>query len=304
MSEIKQISFKFTGGINQDNDPQSTSPDTAYKLFNIKMQNLDGSTVNALVNEKGNEQIPIIYKEFTRDQDTDQEPEIPIEEIQDAGIEGDIIGVIQCGINTVVVFTYYKKDGIDTNEIIKLEYDPTQLYIKATKMFIGDLNVQDNNNISGIFIYENSELQKIYWVDGINQLRYLNISDSNPLIKDSYITDPNLLNSNPSFKINHKIEVERIEGGGKFQAGVIQWAFTYYNKYGAETGIVDMTPLYYIAHEHRGGKADEIIGCSYKIRIINPDTDFDYLRLYSIQRTALNGTPVVKIVNNYKLKNS
>ena len=41
-----------------------------------------------------------------------------------------------------------------------------------------------------------------------------------------------------------------------------------------------------------------------KISITNPDTSFDYLRLYSIQRTSLNGTPIVKIVGDYKLKNT
>jgi len=63
-----------------------------------------------------------------------------------------------------------------------------------------------------------------------------------------------------------------------------------------------MTPLYYIGEEHRGLMADETVGCSYEVTIKNPDTSFDYIRLYSIMRTSLNGQPIVRIVKDIKLK--
>lgn len=333
MNEIKQASFKFTGGINQDNDPQSIPTDTAYRLFNMKMQNLNGSTMFALVNEKGNSLVPITYtddekitpplkKEIVIDEYTGEEQEIvtPFK-----GIRGEVLGTIECGTDKAILFTYEFNDNAGlVYRIIRLIYKYDDQHIEAKTLFYGDLGIVTPSeeyeskeefidraieklksvHISGLFCYENSSIQKIYWTDGENQLRYLNIAEENPLLQgDSYITDVNLLNSNPSFRIDHKIQVTRIDGGGKFQSGVIQWAFTYFNKYGAETGIVDITPLYYITKFNRGGKADEIIGCSYKISIINPDTSFDYLRLYSIQRTSLNGTPIVKIVGDYKLKN-
>ena len=333
MNEIKQASFKFTGGINQDNDPQSIPTDTAYRLFNMKMQNLNGSTMFALVNEKGNSLVPITYtddekitppikKEIVIDEYTGEEQEIvtPFK-----GIRGEVLGTIECGTDKAILFTYeFNDNAVLVYRIIRLIYKYDDQHIEAKTLFYGDLGIVTPSeeyeskeefidraieklksvHISGLFCYENSSIQKIYWTDGENQLRYLNIAESNPLLQgDSYITDVNLLNSNPSFRIDHKIQVTRIDGGGKFQSGVIQWAFTYFNKYGAETGIVDITPLYYITKFNRGGKTDEIIGCSYKISIINPDTSFDYLRLYSIQRTSLNGTPIVKIVGDYKLKN-
>ena len=45
--------------------------------------------------------------------------------------------------------------------------------------------------------------------------------------------------------------------------------------------------------------------CSYLQRQINEEKKdylYNYLRLYSIQRTSLNGTPLVKIVKDIKLK--
>lgn len=204
----------------------------------------------------------------------------------------------------VVLFTYV--DGT-SNYIYKLLYDTENDYIRVKIVASGNLGIPETHTtdgkiikteISGIFSYEHSELQKIYWVDGVNQLRYLNIADSNTNLP---ITEANKLNSSPTFKMNHHLEVERINGGGVFTSGVVQYAFTYFNKYGAETNIVDMTPLYYISEETRGVREDETVGCSFKVTIKNPDTSFDYARIYSIQRFAINGDPVVKIVGDIKL---
>lgn len=291
---LQQYNYKIFKGMNQDIDIQSSSSDTAFRLFNIKNQNLDNSSSNNLTNEKGNSLVSLV------DYNTKKETKI----------DGLILGIIQCTADMVVLFTYVSDNY---NVIYKLKYDSENDRILVKIVAHGDfgihathkkevdpLNIETvNTEVSGIFSYEHSELQKIYWVDGINQLRYLNIADSN---KELPITDVNKLNSSPVFKMNHHIEVEKVTGGGLFQSGVIQYAFTYFNKYGAETNIVDMTPLYYIGEDTRGVREDEVVGCSYKVTIKNPDTSFDFIRLYSIQRTAINSTPVVKIVGDIKLK--
>ena len=275
--------------MNQDIDIQSSSPDTAFRLFNIKNQTLDNSSSNNLTNEKGNTELQVVN--YITEEAT--------------SIAGKILGIIQCTADTVVIFTYV--DNF-TNVIYKLQYDSVNDRIKAKIVAQGDFGIPlsyeregktIDTEVSGIFSYEHSELQKVYWVDGVNQLRYLNIADSNESLP---ITEENKLNSSPTFAMNHHIEVERIVGGGVFQSGVVQYAFTYFNKYGAETNIVDMTPLYYISEDTKGVREDEVVGCSFKVTIKNPDTSFDYIRLYSIQRTALNGEPIVKIVGDLKLK--
>ena len=288
MALLQQQNFKIIKGMNQDIDIQTSSPDTAFRLFNIKNQTLDGASSFNLTNEKGNSQVRLV------DYST----------LQDVSISGIIVGVIQCTANMIVLFTYI--DEL-TNYIYKLLYDAENNYIRVKTVAYGNFGISASHiadgkiiktEISGIFSYEHSELQKVYWVDGVNQLRYLNIADSNVSLP---ITESNKLNSSPSFKVNHHLEVERVNGGGIFTSGVIQYAFTYFNKYGAETNIVDMTPLYYISEENRGVREDETVGCSFKVTINNPDTSFDYARIYSIQRTSLNGTPIVKIVGDIKL---
>lgn len=314
---FEQLHYKIVKGMNQDVDIQTSSPDTAFRLFNIKNQTLDSANSNNLTNEKGNSIIPLKKEK----QPSLQEQELEnYEHLEDTNINGTILGIIQCTANVAVLFTYeeYIEDEKKKvrNIIYKLVYgtykdsndDSIKECIRVKEVAKGNFGIplvhtvdgkDVNTEISGIFSYEHSELQKIYWVDGVNQLRYLNIADSND--KNFPITDVNKLNSSPSLKMDHHLEVERISGGGIFTSGVIQYAFTYFNKYGAETNIVDMTPLLYISEDTRGVREDETVGCSFKITIKNPDTSFDYARVYSIQRFSLNGNPVVKIVGDIKL---
>lgn len=284
MAKVGQLQFKITKGINQDADVQTAQANQAFRLLNIKSQSTDPSSIGDLTNEKGNTKISIL-------DDSDK----------DFIISDTIVGLIQCTDSIVVVFTYSynRKTRVRNNKIIKITYEDREnqdAILRAKVLAEGDLNIGKKNEISGIFIYENSEIQKIYWVDGINELRYLNIAKDNEII-----TDANKLSSKPNFNLGHKITVERQIGGGSFSAGIVQYAFTYFNKYGAETNIVDITPLYYIGETNRGLAADEVTNCSFKVTVTNPDTSFEYLRVYSIQRTSINGTPVVSIVGDIKL---
>lgn len=282
---LKQYAVKITKGMNQDSSMQVPSPDTAYKLLNIKNQILDSNSSEVLVNEKGTLYISLYFNRTLKKQ-----------------ITGDILGVVECSDTCIVVFV---KESDTVNVIYKVSLDNAD-NVNVTAIAKGDFKF--GSNIKGIFCYENSELQKVYWVDGVNQLRYINIADSNIYHESSNltgklpITSEIYMNSSPEFNLNHSITVERIAGGGIFTAGVIQYAFTYYMKYGAETSIVDMTPLYYIGETDRGIEADDTVGCSFRVTINNPDYRFDYIRLYSIQRTSINGTPIVKIVKDIALK--
>ena len=271
MAVLRQQNFKIVNGMNQDTEIQASRPDTAYRLLNIKNQVIDGVLQEALVNEKG---TSLAFE---------------------SGISGTVKGYIQCTPNIIVLFV--SNGSVDS--IYKIEKDGASF--TKTKMAEGDFKF--GSLIQGVFCYENSNIQKVYWVDGVNQLRYINIADfaKGEGSNITHITDSFFLDTSPAARFNHHITVERLSGGGTFTAGVVQYAFTYYIKNGPETGIIDTTPLYQIAEPDRGVDNDATVGCSFKVNIQNPDLRFDYIRLYSIQRNSLNGTPVVRIVRNIKL---
>lgn len=57
---MQQLQYKITKGMNQDVDIQTASPDTAFRLFNIKNQTLDSANSSNLTNEKGNSEIKLV----------------------------------------------------------------------------------------------------------------------------------------------------------------------------------------------------------------------------------------------------
>jgi hypothetical protein len=95
-------------------------------------------------------------------------------------------------------------------------------------------------------------------------------------------------------QLNEVITVVRNDlASGLFSSGVIQYAFTYYNKYGQESNIFYTTPLQYISFSNRGASPEDKVSNSFTITIKDPDSRFDYVRVYSIHRASIDATPNV-----------
>ena len=51
-------------------------------------------------------------------------------------------------------------------------------YITSYLLYEGDLNFDVNNPIDAIGYYESEEVQKVYWVDGLNTNRFINVANN------------------------------------------------------------------------------------------------------------------------------
>ena len=251
-----------------------------YNAKNIRLTPRGDDTMFAITNERGTKEIGVT-------------------------IEGTYLG--HCLLNEyLVVFTKISSVVDCITRIDLSKADETNVSNALVVLFKGDLEFDTSNPIETLGYYENENIQKVYWTDGENQPRVINIADSriesrsgstdySPFSKDSFdfITK---LALNEHILIN-----KQTTGEGVFNAGVIQYAFTYYNKYGQESNIFYTSPLMYISHKDRGGRPDEKVGNSFKIDIYNVDHNFDYLRIYSIQRTSIDATPICKRVCDIKV---
>lgn len=198
--------------------------------------------------------------------------------------------------NNLVLFTH-EDDGFDY--IISLQYDKTKGFVGKTH-YIGNLNFSTEHPIETLPYYESELVQKVYWVDGVNQPRVINIVSDN--IVERLDTQ---FDFNPTItEFPYVTITKEYSGVGLFPAGVIQYFISYYNKYGAETGIVWSSDLQYITEYNRAASPDEMVVCSFKIDISNVDTTYDYARVYSMQRTSLNTTPICRIVGDININNS
>lgn len=264
----KQAIFK-TKGMQRDLSSSAFSSEYAYENKNVRVMPTDESTLLSLINEKGNKSIDIIGID---------------------SIEGIPVG--QCILNNELILftsgnTEDKKDCI-----YKLWFNNNEL--NGNLLYKGNLNFNYKNPIEAISFYENDSIRKVYWTDGLNQPRVINIAASSDIISK---WDNNSFDFVRKLKLQEDVEINRdLVSGGTFAPGVIQYFFTYFNKYGQESNIFYTSPLFYISYNNRGASPEDNVGNSFSINISGADTSFDYIRVYSIHRTSLNATPECKIV--------
>ena len=161
-------------------------------------------------------------------------------------------------------------------------------------LYKGELGFDPYHPIECVTYYENEAIQKVYWTDGLNQPRMINIQS-----EVSFETDGSF--SFDFFKeinLDAVVDISWVNESGLFTAGTIQYALTYVSFYGSESNIFYSSPLYYCTELDRGGSPDpETCIGAFRITMKNLDSHFRNVRIYSIYRSSVNSTPVVKIVS-------
>lgn len=271
----KKVGFK-TKGMNQDLSVSAFNPEFSFENINLRLSTNEGNTLMSWVNEKGT---------------------TPIELSDINSIQGTVIGTAVIN-HKLVLFT--TDNSID--RIYKLVFNDDKSALLGELKYEGKLGFSTNAPLETQVSYESDTIEKVYWTDGVNQPRVINIcADYTNYfnLQDGY----NPFDFVPRLQLNEEVHVKKILGGnGMFAPGVIQYAFTYYNKYGQESNIFYTSPLLYISHADRGASPEDKVDNAFKITVNNVDKHFDYLRIYSIQRTSINGTPIVKRIQDIEVK--
>ena len=253
-------------GMTRDLTVSKFNPEFAYECKNIRITARDNSTLLTVTNERGNSELSILTSNGN-----------PLQ------VLGTLIGYNVLN-NYVTLFTTGDKD-----RIYRLENKQT--YYEGKLLYEGNLNFNVNNPIENISVYENDNIQKVYWIDGLNQSRVINI------VADSTVSgswNDSSFDFVQDLELKETVTVVRDDlASGSFSSGVIQYAFTYYNKYGQESNIFYTSPIQYISFASRGASPEEKVSNSFTITIANPDTRFDYIRVYSIHRASIDATPNV-----------
>lgn len=273
-------------GMYRDTALSKFSSEFAYDAHNIRITARDNETLLSVTNERGTRQVSL-----TQD------------------VSGTVIGY--CVINDyVILFTISEETGCAIYRInmkqtnANGQYQTDALYIDAANRL--KFNVE--YPIETLGMYENENIQKVYWVDGINQPRVINIvkdqlqQKSVDTVREEYLLVSTPFDFIPELQLKESVIVTKeADSTGLFGAGCIQYAITYYNKYGQESNIAYVTPIYYTSFNKRAAAPDEHVGNAFRINIQNVDTNFEYLRIYSIFRTSLNTQPTVRRVTDIQL---
>lgn len=295
-----QIDNHIFKGLKRGTHQIKQDPEYLWDAHNIRLTRRDDDTLLSITNEKGTSE-PLL------------------------NFDGEYVGHCVLG-KYLIVFTA-EDDG--TSFIYRVNKVDTG-YI-AIILYKGDLGLSPNNPIETLSLYETDLVQKVYWIDIEHQPRVINITypelkfpedsyakvmqngvilsepraNTDSIIEQelSYLDEKGLLMKSNSFdfiralSLNEEVVVNRVNSVGMFSPGTIQYAFTYYNKYDAESNIFYTTPIQYISFNDRAGNGEEKVSCGFNISISNLDK-FDYVRVYSIHRSSIDSIPEVKLLTD------
>lgn len=275
---MKQDMHVFQG-MRRDNHPIRQESKFLWEAHNIRFTARDDNTLLSMTNERGTKLI-------------------------DVTIQGQYVGHCVLGEYLVVFTRYVNSDNTKTNHIYRVsKVDDTW---SSTKIYDGELNMEPTHPAQTLGIHEGELVQKVYWVDGVNQPRSINIV-ADKLLEKNLSTDMKEIYPEGCFdftqelQLKEEVTVTREEGGGSFSPGTIQYAFSYYNRYGQESNLFYTTELFNTSFVTRGGSPEDVVANTFHIKVDNLETSFQYLRIYSIHRTSLDATPTVKIVTDIEI---
>ena len=266
-------------GMSRDSAVSRQNPNLVYDAKNIRITTKDGNnSLLSVTNEKGTSSVTV------------------------SGIKGSLVGYAILN-DYLILFTHQDSpaSGEYKDYIFRLTMPDAGATVAVNSIhtvFQGDAGFSLDYPIQALPIYENDTLQKVYWVDGNNQPRFINIAGSTT----NTVTDK--LNFSRSVALSHTFGVTKYSTGGEFPVGTVQYTFSYYTKFGQESRLIDISPMYYLSPQEEGLDATKVAHCSFEIKVTTPDASFDYVRIYAIVRTQANAIPQCRVVGDYAIKNS
>lgn len=312
---IKHTDFVIQG-MFRDTSEHAFDSKFAYENQNLRITTEPNSdsehtgNMYALTNEKGNKYTPIIGLE---NQDMDG---IPIGqctlnnqwvvfytsrpetvEFSESAIESSI----SSGDNIYLVYDEQNTDNLvkkSDDKIYRLWMNDGKTY--GELLYQGNLGFDCTHPLETIGYYENESIQKVYWTDGLNQPRFINIVEKDE--KKAKWNDYSFDFVPVMDLLNHKVTITENQTGGKFPAGMIQWHFTYSRQFGQETAIFESTKLYELKFKDRGAAPDEQTSQSFEIKLSGLDNNFDFVNIYSLIRTSLDSVPIAKLIATLPIK--
>ncbi len=305
----KQVKYTY-GGMNQDSSKSKHSFKYYYDAQHIRILSTDTQSTGSVTNEKGNALV-VTIPSVSIDSDTKiiswdtsslvyTSPEIDL--LPSFSDSQKIIGTKPTRTG-IILFTS-DGSGMDCiwliDDLLSNDYTLNLLYIR-------NLDFSINNPIQAVFNYENEKIEKIYWVDGNNQIRFLNIRHSieNKDLEELIDIDSNTINFVGNFDLSEPV-IDNVVYGGNHTAGKIQYAYNLYRINGSQTTLSPLTDL--VALEKGdglgGGGVNEIVGATPIVRVSNIDPEYTHIKLYAVKYTSFNQTPDISLIADREISES
>lgn len=207
-------------------------------------------------------------------------------------------------------------DGVYTSTILSCDLENPVLSVNII-YGSADLNFSENSPIEAVGRYEAEKIQKVYWTDGVNPVRAIDVGKGT-LDLSLKVGDLDLA-PNISFNAMHLEEV--VEGGGNVPSGVYYYGYRLRSKEGAKSRVSSLLgPVNVVTGnssnywnyqddpenqiEYNGSEPGEETTKSVSILIENVDTDYDYIDLIVVEKSAFGTVSSAFIGDTVKLQSS
>ncbi len=303
----KQVKYTVQG-MSQDISKSKHPNNLSFENKNIRIVNTDSQSSLSVTNEKGNKfmiKIPnpsidvnnnkIIYSDKSIIFNNFDDNEILNGKLPLVSQNQIIIGKTTTR-NGVILFTT-DNNGFDC--IWEID-DLLSSTFKLTLLYCRNLQFSNSSPIQAIFNYENEIIQKVYWVDGVNQLRFLNIRHNidNGDLENLIDLNSNSINTVGDYSLSQPL-LEDISGGGVNTSGVVQYAYNLYKLNGAQTTISPLSEQINLDKGITGGGSiNEIVGSTPSLSIPTLDKNYSHIKIYSIKYTSFNQLPSVNLIED------
>lgn len=300
----KQIKHSFKGMI-KDTTKSKFPNEFFFEGRNIRITPSNSQSAGSITNELGNTLIgtiptPVIdydlktitYGVKVLNYLTDE-----IDYVGQSGLQ-NIIGYTNSRQN-VILFT---TDNLGFDCIWKMNYDTYDI----TLLYLRNLNFSINAPIQALNNFENEIIDKVYWVDGVNQMRFINIEHSidNDDLEELIDYPQNTIDMVGKVNLTQPI-ITDISTGGNHIAGMIQYAYNLYRINSSQTKISPLSELIPLDKNTLGGGAlNELVGTVPIVSINNIDQSYTNIKVYAIKYTSLNETPSVSLIDDRSIPTS
>ena len=290
-------------GMQQDTSKSKFNNAFYFEGKNIRVVATDSQSTGSLTNEKGNSLIfkiptPVINystKVITYGAKTLSYLNNEINYDSSQSADQVIIGHANSR-NYLLLFTT-DDNGFDC--VWKMKYDNYDI----TLLYLRDMGFSKNNPIQAISNFENNSIDKIYWVDGKNQLKFLNIEHSiiNKDLENLIDVPLSVVDMVGKYKLTQPT-IKSIAVGGIHTSGMIQYAYNLYRVNSSQTKISPLSELIPLDKDSLGGgDLNEIVGASPNIEISDIDTAYTNIKTYAIKYTSYNEVPSVSIIDDREI---
>lgn len=301
----KQIVHSYEGML-QDTSKSKFPNQFYFEGKNVRVIATDSQSTGSLTNEKGNSLIfkiptPVINyttKVITYGLKTLSYLNGEINYSPSQSADQVIIGHANSR-DYLLLFTT-DDNGFDC--VWKMRYDNYDI----TLLYLRDMSFSKNTPIQAINNFENEIIDKVYWVDGNNQLKFLNIEHSiaNGDLESLIDVPINVVDMVGKYNLSQPI-INSISTGGIHTSGMIQYAYNLYRLNSSQTKISPLSQLIPLDKGSLGGGAvNEIVGSIPSISISNIDSAYTNIKIYAIKYTSYNEVPSISVIDDREIPSS